>query len=254
MPLAHKDIPGRESDNGLWQMPYPVSPEHNARLSIGSDEDSVPLLSPEVGGKPFPFVRGLGVRKRHWICSFSTGTENGEDGAMNRTKSNRPARAGRHILVVEDNPDGRETLRVLLELLGHRVDVAADGSEGVAKALALRPEIAVVDIGLPVLDGYQVARQLRAALGRDIFLIAHTGYGQPEDRQRALAAGFDLHLVKPVEVEELSACLSQATVDPCFRRPPGFAAEQRAACLDPPPHCKNGNRVEENFRRLDRVR
>ena len=116
--------------------------------------------------------------------------------------------SSRRILVVEDNPDSRETLRTLLELWGHHVEVAGDGRQGVEKALDWRPEVAVVDIGLPLLDGYEVARRVRAALGRSIFLIALTGYGQPQDRQRSSDAGFDLHLVKPVNVTELERVLA----------------------------------------------
>ena len=103
------------------------------------------------------------------------------------------------ILVVEDNRDIRDSLKSLLELLGHRVELAPDGVEGVRRALELRPRVALVDIGLPRLDGYQVARRLRAALGRDILLVAYTAYGDPDDRLRALQAGFDLHLVKPLD-------------------------------------------------------
>jgi two-component system, sensor histidine kinase len=112
---------------------------------------------------------------------------------------------GRHlpVLVVEDNPDGRETLSVLLQCLGYAVEVAADGWEGLAKGLSGRPAIALIDIGLPGLNGYQVASALRAAFGRKIFLVAQTGYGQPEDRRRALESGFDVHLVKPLDLNEL---------------------------------------------------
>jgi PAS domain S-box-containing protein len=119
-----------------------------------------------------------------------------------------PVKVSRHVLIVEDNPDGRETLQTLLKLLNHRVDVAEDGREGVAKALALRPQVALIDIGLPTLDGYQVARQVRAALGNSVFLIALTGYGQAEDRRRTAEAGFDAHLVKPVDTEQLSQLLT----------------------------------------------
>jgi CheY-like chemotaxis protein len=111
--------------------------------------------------------------------------------------------AAPHILIVEDHPDGRETLRILLELLGYEVAVAVDGPQGVQKALAEQPEVALIDIGLPNLDGYQVAEKLRARLGSKILLIACTAYGQPEDRRRALAAGFDAHLVKPLDLIEL---------------------------------------------------
>jgi CheY-like chemotaxis protein len=91
---------------------------------------------------------------------------------------------------------------------GHEVEVAEDGSAGVHKALAWRPEVAVVDIGLPVLDGYEVARRLRAALKERIFLIALTGYNQAEDRQRAFEAGFNVHMAKPADLEELSRLLA----------------------------------------------
>jgi CheY-like chemotaxis protein len=109
----------------------------------------------------------------------------------------------RHILVIEDNDDGRESLRLLLSLLGHRVEVAADGEEGVRKALQTPPEVAIVDINMPRLNGYQVARQLRAALGQSIRLIAHTAYSQDSADQRVADAAFDAWLVKPVEFPEL---------------------------------------------------
>ena len=120
------------------------------------------------------------------------------------------APASRRVLIVEDNPDGREMLRLLLELYGYQVEEAADGRQAVEKALAWRPEVAVVDIGLPVLDGYEVARRLRAALGGRVVLIALTAYGSPEDRQRAFDAGFDYHLTKPASPYELRRLLRPA--------------------------------------------
>jgi CheY-like chemotaxis protein len=111
------------------------------------------------------------------------------------------------VLIVEDNPDGRETLRLLLEMAGHKVEVAGDGLEGLEVALRDHPDAAVIDIGLPRLDGYALAQRLRAAFGPDIFLITHTSYGQPEDRRRAFAAGFDVHLTKPVDPHQLYECL-----------------------------------------------
>jgi len=89
----------------------------------------------------------------------------------------------RRVLIIEDNVDTRETLRRLLEMDGHEVQEAADGAEGLEIALATRPDVVIVDIGLPRLDGYQVARRLRTALGRGPLLVAVTGYGQPEDRR-----------------------------------------------------------------------
>jgi CheY-like chemotaxis protein len=109
----------------------------------------------------------------------------------------------RRVLIVEDNPDSRAILKMLLEVWGHEVEAAEDGREGVAKALAWRPEVAVVDIGLPYLDGHQVAAQVRSALGKDVRLIALTAYAQPEDRRRALDAGFDFFLAKPADPDEL---------------------------------------------------
>jgi CheY-like chemotaxis protein len=116
---------------------------------------------------------------------------------------------GRYILIVEDNPDARDTLRMLLEIAGHRVETAADGATGLEKALALQPEVALIDVGLPKLDGYEVVRGIRASRGvRKPYLVALTGYGSQEDRQRALDAGFDAHLVKPVDHEALLALLA----------------------------------------------
>jgi signal transduction histidine kinase/ActR/RegA family two-component response regulator len=122
------------------------------------------------------------------------------------------AATGRHILIVEDGADNRESLRDLLESYGHRVDTAVDGEQGVEQALSRRPEMALVDIGLPLVDGYEVARRIRAAMGSQIFLVALTGYGQPEDRARASSAGFDIHLTKPVDVETLADLLEHLPI------------------------------------------
>jgi signal transduction histidine kinase len=117
-----------------------------------------------------------------------------------------PVRALR-VLVVEDSADTRETLRRVLEMDGHEVQEAADGRQGIEVAQATRPEVVIIDIGLPGLDGYEVARRLRAAQGAAPLLIALTGYGQPEDRRLSVDAGFDLHLVKPVSPDDLAAAL-----------------------------------------------
>jgi CheY-like chemotaxis protein len=110
----------------------------------------------------------------------------------------------RHVLVVEDHADAREAVRCLLEVRGHRVDVAADGPGAIDTALTSRPEIVLVDIGLPGLDGFEVARRIRAtAEGKHMRLVALTGYGDLTDRQRALESGFDAHLVKPIDPDHL---------------------------------------------------
>jgi len=128
-------------------------------------------------------------------------------------------KAPRRVLLIEDNPDARETMADLLEIWGYEVETAADGEKGIEQARVSRPDVALVDIGLPGVDGYQVAGSIRKAeevergeptLGASppIFLIALTGYGQPEDRRRAVDAGFDAHLVKPVDPAALSRLLA----------------------------------------------
>ena len=118
------------------------------------------------------------------------------------------ARRARRILLVEDNSDARQSMRDLLELWGHQVAVAPDGVQGVALALEHAPDLALVDIGLPGVDGYQVAAALRAGVGQHLRLVALTGHGEPEAYERALKAGFDLHLTKPVRPADLDRVLS----------------------------------------------
>ena len=131
-----------------------------------------------------------------------------------------PADAGRHVLLVEDNADNRASLRELLEFCGHRVDTAVNGREGVERGLALLPEVALVDIGLPELDGYGVARRLREELGPGIRLVALTGYGQAEDIERAMEAGFDAHIAKPVDFDTLQAIVSGGELQSSSTRRP----------------------------------
>ena len=121
------------------------------------------------------------------------------------TPSSRGGSRCRRVLVVEDNSDTREMLRQVLAMLGHEVHVAQDGAEAVDLALRLGPDVALVDVGLPALDGYAVARAIRAAPGGNrIRLVAVTGYGRAEDRRAAEVAGFDAHVVKPVSPEMLA--------------------------------------------------
>ena len=118
---------------------------------------------------------------------------------------------GLHILVVEDHDDSREMMRHFLEGAGHRVSEASDGSTAVAEALRLRPDVAVIDVGLPGLDGFEVAKRIRAAQLASIRLIALSGHGLPQDRSRASEAGFDEHLVKPITPDRLMGALAPAT-------------------------------------------
>jgi len=127
-----------------------------------------------------------------------------------RTAAGNSSGQGLRILVIEDNQDGRESLRDLLEIWGYRVDIAEDGPIGLERALTSPPDVALIDIGLPGLDGNEVARRIRANLnGHSPCLIAMTGYGQPEDRGRAMEAGFNTYLVKPVDPETLSRLLAE---------------------------------------------
>jgi signal transduction histidine kinase len=118
----------------------------------------------------------------------------------------------RRVLVVEDSPDARQSLRMLLEMAGHQVETCEDGPAGLATIGAFRPHVALIDLGLPGMDGYAVARELRSRPEtKAIRLVAVTGYGQAEDRRRALAAGFDQHVTKPVDASMLDELLGRAT-------------------------------------------
>jgi signal transduction histidine kinase len=120
------------------------------------------------------------------------------------------ANAGRRrIVVIEDNADIRETVRLMLTAWGHDVSLAADGLTGVELVLKSRPDVALIDVGLPGLNGYDVARAIRKRSNGAIRLIAVTGYGQPSDRELALQAGFDSHVLKPVSPEVLQKLLSE---------------------------------------------
>ena len=127
-----------------------------------------------------------------------------------RRDDRRAAVPARHILIVEDDHNVRKAPRRMLELGGHRVEVAGDGPGAVDLALAAPPEVAFLDIGLPGFDGYEVGRRIRAALGSRVLLVAVTARGEAEDRRRSRDAGFDAHLVKPVSREDLTRLLGRA--------------------------------------------
>ena len=111
------------------------------------------------------------------------------------------------ILVVEDSEDSRDALQLLLELEGHEVRVAGSGEEAIQAVNESEPEWALIDIGLPDIDGYETARRIRAG-HRAVRLVALTGHNRPEDRDRALAEGFDAHLVKPLDPARLFTVLA----------------------------------------------
>jgi CheY-like chemotaxis protein len=112
--------------------------------------------------------------------------------------------ARRRVLVVDDNRDGAESLRAMIQLMGHDARVALDGESALATAAEWAPEIVVLDIGLPGVNGYEICRAMRATpWGRHALIVALTGWGQEQDRKRAEEAGFDRHIVKPIDDEEL---------------------------------------------------
>jgi PAS domain S-box-containing protein len=120
-----------------------------------------------------------------------------------------PRRRALRVLVVEDSEDTAEMMQALLEIDGHQVQTAGSGPAALEVAAATRPDVVLLDIGLPGLDGYQVAQRLRAdPVLRDVALIAASGYGQEADRQRSREAGFDRHLVKPLDPHELREILA----------------------------------------------
>jgi CheY-like chemotaxis protein len=117
---------------------------------------------------------------------------------------------GNLVVVIEDEADNREALKALLEAHGFEVAAVGDGREGITAIEQLRPAAALVDVGLPGLNGYEVAQHVRRNLGDDrVYLVALTGYGQAADVEQALASGFDRHVVKPLSREKLAEVLGQ---------------------------------------------
>lgn len=115
------------------------------------------------------------------------------------------------ILIVDDHPDTADAISMLLEVIGHETMIALTGGTGLEAVEQFRPNLLILDIGLPDLGGLEVARAIRARpLGGTIHLVAATGWGTPEDRVRALAAGFDQHLLKPLDLRALETMLATA--------------------------------------------
>jgi signal transduction histidine kinase/DNA-binding response OmpR family regulator len=130
-------------------------------------------------------------------------------------QSARPKARGRRVLVVDDNADAAETVAAYLRLEGHEAKVVTEGTEVLVSARVFEPQVVVLDIGLPGLDGYQIAQQLRAhPQTRETLLIAVTGYGREEDRLRAAEAGFDCHFVKPADPIEIQLAIERGRVQP----------------------------------------
>lgn len=137
-----------------------------------------------------------------------------------------PNKQPRRIVIVEDNDDVRELLRLKLKRLGHSVEAVGDGSVGVQTIVEAKPDMALIDIGLPGLDGYGVATQVREQLGGDVILVAVSGFGQPDDKRKALDAGFDDHITKPADVHDIESVLHRFPPR-IFGSPEGVAGNQR---------------------------
>ena len=162
-------------------------------------------------------------RGAEFVVRLPRAAEGVADAALQRDGSavaGPSPRPGRRILVVDDNPDAAQLLADSLQALGHRTRVAFDGPSALDAAVEFAPDVALLDLGLPVMDGFEVAQRLRALpqLG-GVQLVAITGYGQEVDRQRTREAGFDEHMVKPVDLDRLEAWLRQG-LEPAQDEPP----------------------------------
>lgn len=187
---------------------------------------ALPALERAKGGLGLglPLVRGLVEMHGGEVSAHSEGPGRGSEFTVRLgvaparaapVASERPAQpsaAHLKILVADDNPDVAQTLSQLLQMEGHQVHTAADGQEAVDMAAAFRPRVALIDIGMPKLNGYDAAMRIRAMLP-GILLLAMTGWGQQEDIRKAMAAGFDHHLVKPIDVDEIERLLASVSTD-----------------------------------------
>lgn len=130
---------------------------------------------------------------------------------MTTGQSDAAARAGLRMLIVDDNRDAADSLGMLMQVMGNQTCVAYDGREALTVASQFHPEVVLLDIGLPNMSGYEVARELRKRPGgSSMLLIATTGWGQPSDKEQSRDAGFDHHLVKPIDPQTLLKLLGQA--------------------------------------------
>jgi signal transduction histidine kinase len=183
--------------------------EGRSRGGLGLGLSLVRDLVEMHGGKVTAASEGAGRGSAFTVALPASGKEIAPGPKAASLEAVRPG--GPPVLLVEDNPDLRELMVALIESWGYDVEVAEEGSAGVDLARRHAPRIALVDIGLPGIDGYEVARRVRAVLPKgSTRLVAMSGFGQPEDRARALQAGFDAHLVKPVEPDDLRKLLLDA--------------------------------------------
>jgi signal transduction histidine kinase len=210
----------RVRDNGIG-----IRPEMLAGIfEMFAQADRVPGRLAEGLGLGLSLVKSLVEMHGGSVAAHSDGPGRGSEFVVrlpaaatcpdypeeNRSWPRQPATRPRRILIVDDHLDGADSLAMLLRFWWHEVEIARDGPEALAAARAFRPEVVLLDIGLPGMSGLDVARQLRKEdTAAGAALVALTGYGQPDDRLRALEAGFDHHLVKPVDLTSLHELLGR---------------------------------------------
>ena len=160
------------------------------------------------GGTVHAFSKGLGQGSEFVVRLHADADDSEKEKSAETTDTNGTMSRFRQILVVDDNRDAADSLVTTLRLAGHNVGISYDGLEALEAIKAHQPEVVLLDIGLPGLNGYEVARRLRAQPAtRNILLVAVSGYGQDTDRQRSREAGFDHHLTKPIEFSTLEKVL-----------------------------------------------
>lgn len=187
------------------QLPHTA---HRAQGGLGIGLSLVKSLVDLHGGQVEVRSQGLGQGSR-FLVRLPLGEAPPIDVLAETALPDDPG--GGHILVVEDNPDGRDLLVTLLEEIGYEVRSATSGEEAVEMAAQSPPWLMLLDIGLPGINGYEVAQRMRAQLGlSDLKIVALTGWGGAQDRQRSAAAGIDVHLTKPVDPDDLERLLAQA--------------------------------------------
>jgi CheY-like chemotaxis protein len=233
----------RVSDNGIG-----ISAEQLPRLfEMFSQGDSLAERARGGMGIGLSLARGLVEMHGGTIGALSGGVGQGSEFVVRLPRAGEagaavPAQATAQpaaappcrVLVADDLRDSADSLGLLIELMGHAVEVAYDGEEALRRAERFRPDIALLDLGMPKLDGFAVCERIRAApWGATMRLVAQSGWGQDDDRRRTAAAGFDHHLVKPIDplaldalVQELAAAVAQAPSRAC--RPDwGLGARRR---------------------------
>jgi CheY-like chemotaxis protein len=160
------------------------------------------------GGRISAHSAGLGQGSEFVVRLPLARTAAGVDGAVTAgAVANAPVASCR-VLVADDLRDSADSLALLIELMGHAVEIAYDGEAALQAAEQFRPDIVLLDLGMPKLDGFEVSRRIRALpWGASVRLVAQSGWGQDEDRRRSAEAGFDHHLVKPIDPAALEALM-----------------------------------------------